>query len=73
MDPWIAGMVVYCSTMVWYLRHQNPNFLSAFAASGGDDMIEYNATVKMSFGYMTISLIGLLASIPYWKMLGMIK
>ncbi len=73
MDPWIAGMVVYCSTMVWYLRHQNPNFLSAFAASGGDDMIKYSTTVKMSFGYMVISLIGLLASIPYWKMLGMLN
>jgi DASS family divalent anion:Na+ symporter len=73
MDPWIAGMVVYCSTMVWYLRYQNANYLSAFAATGGDDMVKYNDTIKMSFGYMAISLIGLLVSVPYWQMLGMIR
>lgn len=73
MDPWIAGMVVYCSTMVWYVRYQNANFLSAFAANGGDDMVLYNDTIKMSFGYMAISLIGLLVSVPYWQMLGMIR
>ncbi len=73
MNPWVIGMVSYVSVMVWYLPYQNANFLSAFAAAGGEDRVAYSQTIKASLAYMVISLVGLLISIPYWKFLGLIK
>ncbi len=73
INPWVIGMVSYVSVMVWYLPYQNANFLSAFAAAGGEDRVAYKHTVKASVAYMIISLIGLLISVPYWKFLGLIK
>lgn len=72
INPWIVGIVSYVSVMVWYLQYQNANFLSAFAAAGGEDIVPYKSTIKMSVTYMIISLVGLLVSVPYWKLLGLI-
>ncbi len=72
INPWVVGTISYVSVMVWYLRYMNANYLSAFAAAGGDEQVKYEDTAKMSFGYMAISLIGLLVSVPYWQLLGLI-
>ena len=72
INPWVVGITSYVSVMVWYLQYQNANFLSAFVAAGGESMIPFKSTVKMSYAYMVISLVGLLISVPYWRMLGLI-
>ena len=72
INPWVVGIISYVSVMVWYFRYMNANYLSAFAAAGGDEQVRYGDTAKMSFGYMAISLVGLLVSVPYWQLLGLI-
>jgi DASS family divalent anion:Na+ symporter len=72
INPFIAGVIVYCSTMVWYLRYMNANLLSAYAAAGGDESVDFNHTVPYCFAYMAMNLVGLLISVPFWKMLGLI-
>lgn len=73
INPWVIGITSYVSVMVWYLQYQNANFLSAFAAAGGEENVPFKSTVKMSLAYMVLSLLGLLISVPYWKILGLIK
>lgn len=72
INPWVVGIISYVSVMVWYFRYMNANYLSAFAAAGGDEQVKYNNTVKMSFAYMALSLAGLLVSVPYWRMMGLL-
>jgi hypothetical protein len=57
---------------VWYLQYQNPIFLQAFAAAGGEEEVTFVSTVKMSIFYMVISIVGLLVSVPYWQFLDLI-
>jgi divalent anion:Na+ symporter, DASS family len=72
ISPWVVGMIAYTSCCIWTLYYQNANFLIAFSAVGGEDVVPYSKTVRMSLAYMVISLLGLLASVPYWQHFGLI-
>jgi len=43
-----------------------------YYAAGGD-MVEFSEMRKFSIAYMIISVVGLLASVPVWKMMGLLK
>ncbi|MCL2162954.1 MAG: anion permease [Oscillospiraceae bacterium] len=73
ISPWIAGFVVYVMNMMWVVQYQNPNFVIGFAASGGEEKIGYNQTIKACIIYVGIVIVGLLISVPYWRLLGLIQ
>jgi DASS family divalent anion:Na+ symporter len=70
INPWIMGFILLASVNIWVVYYQNSNFLIAHYATGGK-MIDHSQTIPMSLAYMVISLIGLLASVPYWKLLNL--
>lgn len=67
---WFAA---YTSSLVWFLSYQNSGYLMGYAAAGGEDRVGYNNTVKMSIFYVGIVVAGIMLSVPYWKMIGLIK
>lgn len=73
ISPLVVGLVSLVSIQVWNTFYQNGSYLIAYAASGGEERIEFRHTVKMSVAYMIISFLGLLISVPYWQMLGIIQ
>lgn len=72
ISPWIAGITSYCMIMPWFVKYQNVNFLCGYEACGGDERIGYKNTLSYAFGFHAIAIIGLLISVPYWSMLGLI-
>lgn len=72
MSPWVCGFMVYVMNMVWAVKFQNPNYLIGFTAAGGEETIGFAQTAKYSLVYVVIAIIGLVVSIPYWQLLGII-
>ena len=71
-SAWVPAIVGYASVMVWNVKYQNSNFAAVFAAMGGEDVVSYQKTIKMSVAYMVVNMLALVASIPLWHMLGMV-
>jgi DASS family divalent anion:Na+ symporter len=72
IDPFIAAFTVYCAGNVWYVFYNSIVWVVAYYATGGD-MVEFKEMRKFSIAYMIISIIGLMASVPAWRMLGLLK
>ncbi|HWQ76326.1 MAG TPA: SLC13 family permease [Syntrophomonas sp.] len=68
--PWIVPFTILVSSCTWNLYFQNTVFLATLSASG--EMTTHKQMVKMSLAYMLISILGLLACIPVWRLLGMV-
>ena len=71
-NPWIVGITVYASLMIWITSYQNVTFMAGYATAGGAEMVRYKDTVPMSVVYMILSIVGLIASIPFWSMCGLV-
>lgn len=76
ISPWIMGFTVFASVNVWNTKYMSATYLTAFyavvASGGGNELITYKQAAKMSYAYSAISILGLLASVPFWKLFGMI-
>lgn len=72
IDPFIAAFTVYCAGNVWNVFYNSIVWVVAYYATGGD-MVEFKEMRKFSIAYMIISIIGLMASVPAWRMLGLLK
>jgi len=72
IHPFVAAFTVYCASNIWNVFYQALVWLMAYYATGGD-MVEFKEIRKFSIAYMFISIIGLIASIPVWKMMGLLK
>lgn len=70
MNPLIPAFIVLTAVNLWNVVYQNTTFLAAFYAGGG--MVKHSQTIKMSVSYAIINIVALLASIPLWKLLGML-
>lgn len=73
MSPWIAAICAYVVIQPWFVKYQNVNFLAGYASAGGDERIGYKNIVPYCFAFNAVVIIGLLISVPYWQMLGLIK
>lgn len=71
IHPFITLFADYMALLVWNLSFHNPYYLQAEAVVDG--LITHKNVVSMSYAYMLINLLGLLASVPLWQMLEMIK
>lgn len=72
MHPWIIVMVAFAASNVFFLHYMNAIYLCSFFATKGE-MVEHKSMSKLSLIYAVVTIIASLASIPYWRMLGMIQ
>ncbi len=73
ISPFVVAITSYVNVFTWYVTYNNATFLTLYAASGGDQNIEFKKTIKMSFAYSALCLIGLLVSVPLWQFMGLIQ
>lgn len=71
MNPIIPAFIVLASVNLWNVIYQNTTFLAGFYASDG--MVKHTQTIKMSVAYAVCNILALLASVPLWKFMGLIK
>ena len=72
INPWIACMVTFAGSNIWYLSYMNSIYLCAHFGTQGQ-LAKHSSMVKLSAAYSVICTLGFLVSIPYWRMLGLIK
>ncbi len=70
IHPLIPAFIVLTSVNLWNVIFQNTTFLAGFYAGGG--MVKHAQTIKLSVAYAVINVVALMASVPLWKMLGML-
>jgi len=73
IHPWVIGFSAYVAVNVWIFMYQNAQYLVALFAADGGEMVTHNQNIKLSIAYMIISIIGLVISIPFWKLIGFIQ
>lgn len=71
ISPWIPLYAQIIIAMNWSLSFTNSQMITALAAGGGSDLLEYRDTQKASYVYSAIAFAGILVSIPFWKMMGL--
>ena len=70
IHPFVIGFIVITAVNTWAVYYQNTSYLAAYYAAGG--MITHSQATKGSLFYTAANIIGLLASVPLWKMFGLI-
>ena len=71
IDPWIACIVVYHCSIVFYPLYVHPNMMICLGALGGEENIETKHFAPADFVFMALNLVALLACVPVWHMFGM--
>lgn len=71
VSPWVIGFCVYAMVNPWFVGYQNPIYLAAVGSVGGR-MTDHSEMARYCGIYLGICLIALLASVPYWRWLGLV-
>ncbi len=69
MSPFIPGIISLVTVNVWNVLYHNATMITCIAAAG--EMAEFKDIRKMSFVYMLACVLGLIACVPMWNILGM--
>lgn len=72
IHPFVTGFTILAACNVWNLFYTNVVWVAAYYAAG-DGVIDYGKLQKFSVAYMVVCIAGLLASVPVWKMVGLIS
>ena len=70
ISEYVTLFVCLCSTAVWHLKFTNNEFIPLLGVQNGE-MCEHEDTMPFNYAYMVINMIGCLASVPVWQMLGL--
>ena len=73
IHPWVTGMIIYCSVTVWMAFYQCTTLLVGWAAARGEENLDFAHVRLGAWAYLAINIAALLASIPWWRMLGYIR
>lgn len=71
VSPLVLVFVVLACINVWIMEYMNPPFLTTWSAVDGE-LSTRPQNAKASLIYMVINVIALLASVPYWQLLGLV-
>jgi len=74
INPWIIPFVTFVTCNTWFVIYQNSPYITSLVAAGGDgEMVTHKQMIKYSFSHAVCATIGILASIPFWYMMGLLK
>lgn len=69
VSPWVLIFMAIACNNTWNVKYQNVQFVIAHAATQ-DKMCTFAQTIPGSIMYMILCTVGLVASIPLWKLMG---
>ncbi len=71
VHPWIVVIAVLATFTLWVLPNQSVSYSVAYEASEAR-MFSHEQARKACFGFIIVTLIGLVLALPYWRMLGLV-
>jgi len=72
VDPWIVAMTVLLSMNLWVYPQQNMLYQTAYLATGERGFTHAQAR-PLALLYPVFVLLAIVASIPYWRLLGLLQ
>ena len=70
INPFVTAFVILVSVNVFHMFYQNSTYLAGFYAAG--QMVSHKQMIALSGAYMIISVIGLAACVPLWRLTGLL-
>jgi anion transporter len=70
-SPWIFALVTLKAGNIFFLPYQSPYYLTLYYGTEGR-CFSHEQTRPFAWAYAGIVVLGFLASIPYWRLLGLI-
>ena len=71
VEPWVVVIALLSMSVAWFLPAQTPSYLVAQSASEGR-LFSHAQAQRFAFAYTALTLLGLVLSIPYWRLLGLL-
>jgi DASS family divalent anion:Na+ symporter len=71
VHPWIVVITVLSTFTLWVLPNQSVSYVVAYEASE-ERMFSHQQARLACFGFIAATLLGLLISLPYWRLLGLV-
>lgn len=71
LHPWVVAYVVLVGANLWVLPYQFASYLAFWGGTDGR-LFGHRQVRLFAAAYMAFSLVGLLASIPFWRLLGLV-
>ncbi|MDF3043622.1 MAG: crp 3, partial [Thermomicrobiales bacterium] len=71
VHPWIVMFTAMLANNLWLYPQQNVLYQAAYYATG-ERSFSHEQARPLAFAYPAFVIIALLASIPYWRWLGLI-
>lgn len=72
IDPFVVCLTVLISGNPWFTSYQNSIYVGLMEATEGR-LFDHHQTRKAAFAYLLASQAAIIASIPYWQWLGLIR
>lgn len=71
VSPWVVAVTTLLATNLWLYPQQNVLYLTAYHGTGEQAFTHAQAR-PLAFAYTAFVFVALLASIPYWRLIGLI-
>ena len=71
LDPWVIVVTILATTGLWLIPSQVPMYLATYSASEGR-LFGPAQSRRAAFGYLAVLLVGLVVTLPYWHLLGLL-
>ncbi|MDR1765956.1 MAG: anion permease [Lachnospiraceae bacterium] len=70
IHPFVTIFIAYTCSAVWFTPYQNSIYFTAQIATGNYAMSSHRQMIPYGLVYAVVMIIGNMACIPWWKMLG---
>ncbi|MFC5528544.1 SLC13 family permease [Cohnella yongneupensis] len=71
IHPWVLVFVILLSTDPFFFAYQSPTYLTAYYSAEGKSF-SHRQGQWMALGYAVAAMAAVMASVPYWKWIGLI-
>jgi di/tricarboxylate transporter len=71
IHPWVLVFVILLSTDPFFFAYQSPTYLTAYYSAEGKSF-NHRQGQWVALAYVVSAMIAVMASVPYWKWLGLI-
>jgi hypothetical protein len=72
IDPFVICLTVLISGNPWFSSYQNSIYAGLMEATEGA-LFDHHQTRRAAFAYLVAAQVAIIASIPYWQWLGLIR
>ena len=72
VNPWVVGFAVLTLGEMWFLPYQCSYYSQMRAATAQSGLFDERKFLLFNLGFNLLRLAGLYASVPFWKMLGLL-